>query len=58
MPVIIMSGVQVTEELWKLCFHCNCVETTFRLFTLFCFILEMGQTFQMNGAACMCKTWC
>lgn len=40
-------GAQFNEEVWKLCFHCN--------YCLFCFIFEMGKTFQMNRTACMYK---
>lgn len=38
LPVIIRSGAQFTEELWKLCFHCNCRNCfLFVYFILFCF---------------------
>jgi len=49
MSVIIKSGAQFNEEVWKLCFHYNCVDTV-----LFCFFFSDGKDFLVEWYA---KTW-
>lgn len=61
MPVIIRSGAQFTEKVWKLCFHYNCVETVsfclFVYFVLFCF-LRWGRLSKWMGQCVCAKTQC